>query len=152
MTIQLDGVQDLPRLRGPRPAPSRRRPAPPPVAQPAEPRAPIDSELVARTARSLAIAALEVSCGLRRPATIARWVDPELFARLCRQAALRERLVGSGGPATRVLGAGVPRICRLSQTVAEAALVVATSRRHRALALRLELIADRWIATAFSGL
>lgn len=144
MTPVPSGHLTLRRAR-PRSAPTRT-----PVIRPPAPRAQQADcdEVVVQTARSLAVAGLEVVCGLRTPATIARWVDPELYESMCAQAALRESLAGHA-PRIRLTSTGRPRLCRIGTTAVEAAVVVGSVTRARAVALRIEFRAQRWIMTQF---
>lgn len=134
-------------LRRPRPRQASARTAV--IRQaPARQQAAETTSVIAQTARSLAVAGVEVVCGLRAPATIARWVEPELYESMCRTAALRESLRGAA-PRVRLVSTGRARLCRIGTTIVEAAIVVGSVTRNRAVALRLEFRSDRWIMTQF---
>lgn len=111
-----------------------------------------DRQRIAATASSLAVACLEILAGVRRCETISRWVDPELLARLDQRAQLRADIAPAREPADlsspRVVQPGTAHVCRVSPEVAEVTVVVRTSQRYRAVAVRLELVTARWMMTA----
>lgn len=111
-----------------------------------------DDARIAATAKSLAVACLEVFAGVRRSDSIARWVDRELLEKIDQRARLRAELapvkpMGDLGTRRRVQ-AGSARVCRIDETIAEVAVVVRTHNRFRAVAVRLELLTTRWTMTA----
>lgn len=140
----------LTRPRRPAPPEQRTRRGPAPVAAAAVPAE--DTDRIAATAKSLAIACLEIFAGVRRAETIARWVEPELLERIERRARLRAEIAPirqtSGHPGAQALQAGAARVCRVAVSVAEVTVMVRTQRRVRAVAVRLELAANRWTMTA----
>lgn len=107
---------------------------------------------IAATAASLAVACLEVLSGARRSETIARWVDPELLARMDHRSQLRAEVAPSGHPSETggpgAVQAGRAQVCQVSPTVAEVTVLVRTPHRIRAVAVRLELLTTRWTLTA----
>ena len=96
---------------------------------------------------ALAQAFVEVMAGLRPPPQVSRWTSPEVYAALCRRAAVATRL----GPASR--RPAVVRRVRVQEPadgVVEACAVVIQQARVRALALRLTGLDRRWIVTELS--
>ncbi|RBP66150.1 hypothetical protein DFO66_10393 [Brevibacterium sanguinis] len=122
------------------------------TAQGPRPPGPEDDARIAATARSLAVACLEIFAGLRRSESIARWVDRDLLERIDRRAQLRAELSPPRPPADpdprRRVRAGTARVCRIDDGIAEVTVVVHTPQRSRAVAIRLELITTRWTMTA----
>lgn len=127
-------------------------PVPRPATTPAEPAEDDDADRIAATATSLAVACLEIFAGIRRSESIARWVDAELLAKIDRRARLRAEIAPVSPvrdhAAARILQAGRVRVCRVHATVAEATVMVRTQTRFRAVAVRLELLTNRWTMTA----
>ena len=111
-----------------------------------------ESERIAATATSLAVACLEILSGARRSETIARWVDPQLLDRIDHRAQLRAEVAPNRPPAElgspRVVHPGTAHVCQVTPTVAEVTVIVATPNRFRAVAVRLELLTTRWTLTA----
>ena len=111
-----------------------------------------ESERIAATATSLAVACLEILSGVRRSETIARWVDPQLLERIDHRAQLRAEVAPTHPPAElgspRVVQPGTAHVCQVTPTVAEVTVIVATPNRFRAVAVRLELLTTRWTLTA----
>ncbi len=94
---------------------------------------------------SIAQAAAEVLAGIRPAAQLTRWVTPEVYATIANRAAIIVRQRGRGA-APRVTVRRV-RVCRLSQLVAEATVVLDDGDRVRAAAIRLESHRGYWRAT-----
>jgi hypothetical protein len=94
---------------------------------------------------SIAQAAAEVLAGIRPVAQLTRWVTPEVFGALATRAAIVVRQRGRGA-APRVTVRRV-RVCRLSQLVAEASVVLDDGNRVHAAAIRLEGHRGYWRAT-----
>ena len=111
-----------------------------------------ESERIAATATSLAVACVEILSGVRRSETIARWVDPQLLERIDHRAQLRAEVAPTRPPADlgspRVVQPGTAHVCQVTPTVAEVTVIVATPNRFRAVAVRLELLTTRWTLTA----
>lgn len=130
---------------------AHRASVPRPPTTPVEPIAD-DADRIAATATSLAVACLEIFAGVRRSESIGRWVDAELLAKIDRRARLRAEIAPVSTVrdhrAARTLQAERVRVCRVHATVAEATVMVRTQSRFRAVAVRLELIANRWTMTA----
>lgn len=111
-----------------------------------------ERQRIAATAASLAVACLEVLSGVRRSDTIARWVDPELLAKIDHRSQLRaevapRRPVGDLGT-QRAVQPGRAQVCQVSPGIAEVTVIVRTPNRIRAVAVRLELLTTRWTLTA----
>ncbi len=97
----------------------------------------------------LACAVAEVSIGARPPGQLTRWVARDELARLARRGtfAARHPSMAStrGKPSTRVVRA--VRICPVAPGVIEASAVLVGSERAQAIALRIEAVRGRWLAT-----
>jgi hypothetical protein len=101
---------------------------------------------VARLARAVA----EVSVGERPAGQLTRWVARDELARLARRGthvarnpAMQARRGGSGMRAVRAV-----RLCPVAPGVIEASAVLVGPRRAQAVALRIEAVGGRWLATA----
>jgi hypothetical protein len=96
---------------------------------------------------ALAQAFVEVMAGLRPPPQVSRWTSPEVYAALCRRAAVAARR----GPASR-RPAVVRRVLvqEPADGVVEACAVVIQHDRVRALALRMTGLDRRWVVTELS--
>lgn len=108
------------------------------------------SRIVA-TAKSLAVACLEIFAGVRRSDSVAKWVDPDLLRRIDERAALRAEVTARRNssirsPAARVR-AGAVRVCMIDRSTAEVCVIVRTPHRFRAVAIRLEQLTTRWTMT-----
>lgn len=124
--------------------PVHREPRHAPAAAPAD-----RAEFLRTTVQSLAVAVVEVLTGARSSGSVARWIAPELYERIRTHATLRQDLARAVAPRGRVFTAGTPRLCTISDTVVEASVVVRGTRRHRAVAMRLEHSRGRWHVTEF---
>ncbi|UZD63400.1 Rv3235 family protein [Brevibacterium sp. JSBI002] len=109
-----------------------------------------DRARIAATATSLAVACLEVLSGVRRSETIARWVQPELLAKIDHRCQLRAEVAPhrATAPGTRTVRPGTAHVCQISPEIAEVTVIVAAANRVRAVAVRLELLTTRWTLTA----
>lgn len=94
---------------------------------------------------SIAQAAVEVLAGIRPVAQLTRWVVPEVYNTLATRAAITVRQRGRR-TTPRVTVRRV-RVCRLSQLVTEASVVLDDGDRVRAAAIRLEGHRGYWRAT-----
>ncbi|MCT1658029.1 Rv3235 family protein [Brevibacterium luteolum] len=133
--------------QAPSPVPAATRPPEPETRRAAEPD---QQDLVAAlqaAASSLSVAIIEIFGGTRAPSSVGKWVAPDLFERIRKHAAYRQQLAKAAPPRPAMLSASTPRVCLVGPRVAEAAVVVSTGRRHRAVALRLEHIRNRWLVT-----
>lgn len=99
-----------------------------------------------RWAAKLTQAVVEILCRRRPAQQLVRWTDDDVHKALARRVARR-----SVSPTTRAWVRSV-RVCRVSDTVAEASAVVQLGPRACAVALRLEAAGDRWLCTAFEFL
>lgn len=127
-----------------------------PVPEPDDPdTTPVDGlELswVARMARAIA----EVGSGDRPAAQLTRWVERQELARLAArgQCASRHPAVhGRRAEAARTRAAQqvrAIRLCPIKPGVVESSAVLVGAGRGRAIALRFEHVADRWLVTAIS--
>ncbi|MFF1828618.1 Rv3235 family protein [Paenarthrobacter sp. NPDC058040] len=108
----------------------------------------IDIRLVAR---SIAQAAVEVIAGTRPVQQLARFLEADCYVALQHRAGLtRDFVVRSRAPQRIHLSPMVRsvRVCRISDEVHEASVVVAEDLRCRAIAMRLELCDGAWRVTA----
>lgn len=97
------------------------------------------------TLRRLVLATLEVMTGLRPPNQVTRAYAPAIAERLAqRHVVARRRGVRPAHP-SRVLKV---HLCRPTDCVVEAAVVVAHEGRVRAVALRIVGVDGRWLVTA----
>lgn len=107
---------------------------------------------VARMARAIA----EVGSGDRPAGQLTRWVERQELARLAARGQCASR-----HPAVRGRRAGAPRmhaaqqvrairLCAIRPGVIESSAVLVGAGRGRAIALRFEHVADRWLVTAIS--
>lgn len=102
-----------------------------------------------RWAAQLAQAVSEVSVGERPPGQLTRWLARDQLARLAARAAAM-----ASHPAARAQR-GVPRartvravrVCPVAPGVIEASAVLVGGERSHAIAMRLEAVAGRWLAT-----
>lgn len=104
----------------------------------------------ARWAAQLARAVAEVGTGLRPPGQLTRWVERQELARLVKRGESYAR-----HPATRaqaspraVRSVRSVRVCPVAPGIVETSAVLVGPERARAVAIRLEATAGRWLATA----
>lgn len=101
-----------------------------------------------RWVAQLARAVSEVLIGARPAAQLTRWVARDQLGRLAARAAARQRHPSSRGrttPPPRTVRA--VRLCPVAPGVIEASAVVIGGERAHAVALRLEAVEGRWLAT-----
>ena len=120
-----------------------------PVARPADvdpaaPSLPAPGPWVAR----LAPAILEVIAGERPAGQLRRWVSRELHETLSRRHAVALRHPAGKARAPQCRRVRSVRICQPAPNVVEASAVVVGASRARAVAVRLEAVKGRWLATA----
>lgn len=108
------------------------------------PRLPAPGPWVAR----LAPAILEVIAGERPAGQLKRWVSRELHETLSRRHAVALRHPAGKARAPQCRRVRSVRICRPAPNVVEASAVVMGASRARAVAVRLEAVKGRWLATA----
>lgn len=135
-------------------APAEPRPSTHPDRTPRVPAGPHpltadDRMLIESMAPALATALVEVLVGARAPVSIEKWVEAPLFERILEHTRVRRSLSQSNPHTDRPLTTSTARICEVSDSVVEIALVVTTTRRPRALALRLTRRRSRWKLTEF---
>jgi hypothetical protein len=94
---------------------------------------------------TVAKAALEIALGANGIDQLARWITPTLRTTLLRQQSLSRR---AGYTARGRVSVARVRLCRVSATAVEAAVVATEGERAHALALRLEAVSGRWLVTA----
>ena len=111
---------------------------------PSAPRLPAPGPWVAR----LAPAILEVIAGERPAGQLKRWVSRELHETLSRRHAVALRHPAGKARAPQCRRVRSVRICRPAPNVVEASAVVMGASRARAVAVRLEAVKGRWLATA----
>jgi hypothetical protein len=101
-------------------------------------------------AAQLARAVAEVGTGQRPPGQLTRWVAREELARLVRRGAAYSRHPSSRGRQSSTAARTVRsvRVCPVAPGVVETSAVLVGPDRARAVAIRLEAIAGRWLATA----
>jgi hypothetical protein len=106
------------------------------------------------TARSLALCVAEILTGAREVDTISRWITDEVHRHLQHRAAVaaRARSVSRHAHRRAVIRVGGVVLDRPRDDVVEAAVVVHTRSRARAVAIRLEPRNGRWRATAIGVL
>lgn len=100
------------------------------------------------TCATLARAVVEVLAGSRPPAQLVRWLSADVHAGLVRRAAHAARLREGAVPLHRAVTVRRVRVCHPAPGTVEAAVVVVTRERVRAVAVRLEGLDGRWRATA----
>jgi hypothetical protein len=101
---------------------------------------------VARLARAIA----EVSIGARPPGQLTRWVARDELARLARRGTAVARHPSSRAQrgVTRLRTVRAVRVCPVAPGIVETSAVLVGGERAQAIAIRLEAVADRWLATA----
>lgn len=94
---------------------------------------------------TVAKAALETILGATSLDSLVRWLAPELREQLARQHSLARRAGMFNPPPVTICRA---RVCRVSVRAAEVSIVAYCDDRPRAIAMRLEDAAGRWLVTA----
>lgn len=93
---------------------------------------------------TVAKAVMEALLGGPALDTYARWIEPAVFAQLSRQRSLARR---AGLVRTEPVGVRRARVFRVSREAAEVSVVVDEGEHCRAIAMRLEDVAGRWLVT-----
>ena len=103
-----------------------------------------------RWAAQLARAIDEVARGERPPGQLTRWVSRAELAKLSARAtfATRHRAARRGRASTTLHTVRAVRVCPVAPGVVETSAVLVGSERAHAIAIRLEAVAGRWLATA----
>jgi hypothetical protein len=101
-------------------------------------------------ARALGLCVVEILTGAREVDSIARWITDDVHRHLQQRAgiAARSRQLDRRSRARVLLRVGSVIVCRPTDGVAEATVVVHTRSHARAVAMRLEERQGRWRATA----
>lgn len=122
---------------------------PPVDAEPDRSAGAVDDD-VRNTAGALGLCVAEVLTGAREVDSIARWITDDVHRHLQQRAviAARARSVGRRSRGRALLRVGSVIVCRPTDGVAEATVVVHTRSHARAVAMRLEIRQGRWRATA----
>jgi hypothetical protein len=129
----------------PPPARHLRLVSPPPPPLPTEcGRLPAPAPWVARLAPAL----LEVAAGERPPGQLTRWVTRDIRETLARRGAAALRHPAGKARAPQCRRVRSVRVTQPAPGVIEASAVVIGAVRARAVAIRLEAIRGRWLATA----
>lgn len=100
---------------------------------------------VARLARAIA----EVSVGERPPGQLTRWVARDELARLGRRGTVVARHPSSRAQrgVARLRTVRAVRVCPVAPGIVETSAVLVGGDRAQAIAIRLEAVAGRWLAT-----
>ena len=103
-----------------------------------------------RWVAQLARAVAEVSVGERPPAQLARWVSRTELSRLTLRASYVARHPSARAQRgiTRLRTVRAVRICPVAPGVIEASAVLVGTDRSQAIAIRIEAVGGRWLATA----
>ncbi|OIH96450.1 hypothetical protein BIU90_17395 [Curtobacterium sp. MCBA15_001] len=106
------------------------------------------------TAKALALCVAEILTGAREVDSIARWVTEDVHRHLQHRAATaaRARSVARHRGSRPSIHVGSAIVSRPADGIAEVSVVVHTRSHARAVALRLEVRAGRWRATAIGML
>ncbi|TAK69145.1 MAG: hypothetical protein EPO13_07995 [Actinomycetota bacterium] len=99
-------------------------------------------------AARLARAVLEVVCGERPGSQLKRWTAPAVMAELTRRGVAASRHPSRHGRSAQCRRVSSVRVHVVTPTIVEASAVVRGEIRARAVALRLEAVGGRWLATA----
>ncbi|KGM13526.1 Rv3235 family protein [Cellulomonas bogoriensis] len=97
----------------------------------------------AKVCGPIVLAAVETLSGARPLGQLARWVSPQIYDSLARRREAGGTRTGTVRRATVLR----TRVCSISDSVAEASVVVHDGRRVRAGAVRLEVRRGQWRAT-----
>ena len=96
----------------------------------------------------LAPAILEVAAGERPPGQLTRWVTRDIRETLARRGAAALRHPAGKARAPQCRRVRSVRVTSPAPGIVEASAVVIGGERARAVALRLEVVRGRWLATA----
>ena len=94
---------------------------------------------------------MEAMAGAREPEQLARWLSEDAFTSVLKRVVLANRARVVTKRAAVVPTTAIVRIIITEPVggIIEAVLIVRSRVRARAVAIRLEGVGDRWIATAF---
>lgn len=103
-----------------------------------------------RWAAQLARAVAEVAVGERPPGQLTRWVARDELARLARRGAAvaRHPSARARRGVSRLRSVRAVRACEVAPGIIETSAVLVGGDRAQAVAIRLEAVAGRWLATA----
>jgi hypothetical protein len=103
-----------------------------------------------RWVAQLARAVAEVSCGERPAGQLTRWVTRGEMAKLVARATYVSRHPSARAQrgATHMRAVRAVRICPVAPGILETSAVLVGSDRAQAIAIRLEEVSGRWLATA----
>jgi hypothetical protein len=92
----------------------------------------------------------EVASGERPPGQLTRWVARDELARLARrgQAVQRHPSARAKRGVSRLRSVRAVRVCPVAPGIVETSAVLVGGDRAQAVALRLEVVAGRWLVTA----
>lgn len=93
----------------------------------------------------LTSALVEVLAGERPASQLSRWLARDVFTEVSRHA---QTVKPRRTAARRKIG--TVRVCRVAPGIVETSAVVIGTKRARAVALRLEVVRGRWLATSLS--
>ncbi len=101
---------------------------------------------VARLARAV----VEVSVGERPPGQLTRWVSRDVLAGLARRGTVVARHPSARAQrgVTRIRTVRAVRVCPVAPGIVETSAVLVGTDRAQAIAVRLEAVEGRWLATA----
>lgn len=120
------------------------------VAPPPEPLTPPGSGLPAPApwVARLAPAIIEVAAGERPSGQLTRWVTRDIRETLARRGAAAQRHPAGKDRAPQCRRVRSVRVTSPAPGIVEASAVVIGATRARAVAIRLEVVRGRWLATA----
>jgi hypothetical protein len=100
-------------------------------------------------AARLARAVAEVSVGERPPGQLTRWVARDELARLARRGThvARHPSARAQRGVARLRTVRAVRVCRVAPGIVETSAVLVGGDRAQAIAIRLEAVDGRWLAT-----
>jgi Family of unknown function (DUF6459) len=101
-------------------------------------------------AAKMARAISEVASGERPPGQLTRWVARDELSRLVRrgQAVQRHPSARAKRGVSRLRSVRAVRVCPVAPGIVETSAVLVGGDRAQAVAIRLEVVAGRWLATA----
>ncbi len=101
-------------------------------------------------AAQLARAVAEVAVGERPAGQLTRWVVRDELARLARRgtAVARHPSARAKRGVSRLRSVRAVRVCEVAPGIVETSAVLVGGDRAQAVAIRLEVVAGRWLATA----
>jgi len=113
---------------------------------PGDPELPDPRIWAAKMARAIS----EVASGERPPGQLTRWVARDELARLVRrgQAIQRHPSARAKRGVSRLRSVRAVRVCPVAPGIVETSAVLVGGDRAQAVAIRLEVVAGRWLATA----